>query len=98
MSFDTYMLVHMPSKTAVYLEYGIFCHILAAILNKMGWQMSDTGIFEDRWDEMPDNLRKLGLDVPDEEPDEWFYTTFTRLEVSDILPGVRNGRDLDGML
>ena len=47
---------------------------------------------------MPDNLRQIGFDVPDDEAaDEWFYETFRRLNVSDIIPDVKNGRDVDGL-
>ena len=55
-------------------------------------------ILDNRWDEMPDNLRQIGFDVPDDdEAEEWFYDTFRHLNVSDIITDVQNGRDVGGL-
>ena len=92
MGHETHMLVHVPSKTIVNMIHGVRGDILHRLLEAKGWKLCDVHIFDDRWDEMPDNLADVGVTVPEEDAQEWFYNEFTEEKISAILPSVFSGR------
>jgi hypothetical protein len=97
--YDTYMLLHMPSRSRVYLNYGMYGSVLQSVLDARAWSLSDIVVVEDRHDDLQDTLSDFGIgpsqaDLEEHESmfSEWFHYAFTTIDLKDILPNASSGR------
>jgi hypothetical protein len=98
MGYDTYMLLHMPSRSRVYLRNGVYGSALQRVLDARGWTLPDIVVVEDRMDELPDTLSDFGISPSQADLEEygdlseWFHQTFTTIDLKEIMPNASSGR------
>lgn len=99
MGYDTYMLLHMPSRSRVYLSYGVYGSVLRAVLDARAWNLPDIVVVEDRLDELKKTLSDFGIrpsqaDLEEHGDDlsEWFHYAFTTIDLNEIVPNASSGR------
>ena len=95
MGHETHLLFHRPSMTCIELVHGVHGAVLQEILDERGWRLCDVSILDNRWDEMQEDLEQLGIETT--EAMEELFAGGNHLQVCDVLPGVRDGRDLEGL-